>query len=33
MKWEKKTLDEIGKLIEEDSIDYYKIVSDVEAIL
>ena len=26
-------LDEIGKLVEEENIDYYKIVSDVETIL
>ena len=33
LEYDKNKLDEIGKLIEEDSIDYYKIVYDVETIL
>ena len=31
--YDAEKLDEIGKLVEEDTIDYYKIVSDVETIL
>ena len=33
LEFDKEKLDEIGKLIEEENIDYYKIVSDVETIL